>query len=268
MAAVSTANNNNSAIPVEDSLLYEFDESNLFEPNASSGFDRYEGGGKIAAGITARARWKGGTEISGVIGQRWRSLDDDTFEVASNLAGKTSDIVAGISADFGNPLRIETRARFGANGPQDGFALNRVDARLTSNWNRLRGSLRYYRIDDGVTFSGDPDEGVDIRGELRLTDNYSLVYARVRDIAGTPVALTDTLTGQPIFDPMTGLQVINAQGRDLLHRIGVAYEDDCSRFEVAFERSEALDRSIGPTDSLKFRFSLKTLGDFGSRDVD
>ena len=57
-------------------------------------------------------------------------------------------------------------------------------------------------------------------------------------------------------------------GRDLNHKFGIAYEDDCSRFEVAFERSEAVDRTLGPSDSVKFRFSFKTLGNFGSNDVD
>ena len=56
--------------------------------------------------------------------------------------------------------------------------------------------------------------------------------------------------------------------RDIRQSLGFAYEDDCSRFEIAFERSEAIDRTLGPEDSIKFRFALKTLGGFGSNDVD
>ena len=33
--------------------------------------------------------------------------------------------------------------------------------------------------------------------------------------------------------------------------LGIAYEDDCSRFELAFERSEAIDRTLGPQDSIQ-----------------
>ena len=48
----------------------------------------------------------------------------------------------------------------------------------------------------------------------------------------------------------------------------MAYEDDCSRFEILFEQSEAFDGAIEPEDSIKFRFALKTLGGFGSSEVD
>jgi len=268
MAALSTANNNKAAIPLEDGLLYEFDEFSLFEANGASGYDQYEGGGKIAAGLTATAKFKSGPEVSGIIGQRWRSIDDDSFDISSNLGGKTSDWVAGVSADFGRMLRVETRARFGDNGREtDGFSLNRIDTNISTRFKRVRANLRYYRIDDSVSFTGDPDEGFDLSASFRLTDNFSLVYARLRDVGGTPITVRDPFSEEIIRD-VDGNPVISAQPRDLLHSIGIAYDDECSRFEVSFRRSEAIDRSIGPNDSLQFRFSLKTLGDFGSNDVD
>ena len=268
MTAISTANNNDPAIPLEDGLLFEFDESSLFEANGASGYDLYEGGGKAAAGLTARARFKNGTEISGILGQRWRSIDDDTFKVSTNLGGKTSDWVAGLSADFGDILRMKTRARFGDNGRDaDGFSLNRIDASVTTQFSRVRAAARYYKIDQNVSVFGTADEGVDLGAELRLTDNFLLTYARNRDIAGTPIVVRDRF-GEVILDPITNQPIISAEPRDLLHSFGIAYEDDCSRFEIAFQRSEAIDRSLGPNDSLQFRFSLKTLGDFGSADVD
>ena len=268
MAAIGTANNNDPAIPIEDGLLFELDEASLFEANGASGYDLYEGGGKVAAGITARARFKGGTEISGIIGQRWRSIDDDSFDITSNLGGKTSDWVAGLSADFGPLLKLQTRARFGDNGRlTDGYSLNRIDAGVSTRFNRLRAKARYYKIEDTVSFSSTPDEGIDLSADFRVTDNFSLVYARRRDIAGTPTVVRDPFSGAIIRDP-DGQPIINDEPRDLLHSIGVAYSDECSRFEIAFARSEGIDRTIGPNDSIQFRFSLKTLGDFGSQDVD
>ena len=268
MAAIGTANNNDPAIPIEDGLLFEFDEASLFEANGSSGYDLYEGGGKAAAGVTLRARFKTGTEVSAVIGQRWRSIQDDSFDISSNLGGKTSDWVAGLAADFGPRLRLQTRARFGDNGrSNDGYSLNRIDAGVSTQFSRLSARARYYKIEDTVAFSGEPDEGIDLKADFRVTDNYSIVYERRRDIAGTPTVVRDPFSGAPITDA-DGNNIINAEPRDLLHSIGVAYSDDCSRFEIAFSRSEAIDRTIGPNDSIQFRFSLKTLGDFGSRDVD
>ena len=170
-------------------------------------------------------------------GRRWRDSADVNFSNASNLDGTVSDWVGGITADFGNPLRIETRVRL----DDDDLSVNRIDARLRSKFWRLDGQVRYYKISGDVLSSGIDDEGVDMRGQFRMTDQYYFVYGRQRDISGN---------------------------RDLRHTLGIAYEDDCSRFEIAYERSETNDRTLGPNESIKFRFSLLTLGDFGSQDVD
>lgn len=237
MAAFGTSDVNEVEIDNEDSLLFEFDESSLFDSNGYAGFDLYDDGNKASAGLSASMRWKNGVSISALGGRRWRDESSSFLSEASNLDGTVSDWVAGLSADFGNPLRIETRVRL----DDDDLNLNRLDARVSSRIGRLRGSIRYYKLDERISTADLSDEGIDIRGELGLTDQYSLVYGRQRDIS---------------------------DGRDLRHTFGIAYEDDCSRFEIAYERSEAVDRSLGPNDSIRFRFALKTLGEFGSRDTD
>jgi len=247
MVAYGTSGTNDPDIPIEDSLFYELDESSLFEANAASGFDTYEGGSKASLGTSITARWKNGMSISALGGRRWRDMSDPVFDVGSNLDGTVSDWVAGLSADFGNPLRIETRVRL----DDDDLKLNRIDARVDTNFWRFRANARYYRIDGGITSSGLNDEGIQVNADFKVTDNYYFLYGLSRDISGR----------------------VNSQGvlsdpRDISQSIGVAYEDDCSRFEVSFERSEAIDRTLGPTDSIKFRFALKTLGGVGSNDVD
>jgi LPS-assembly protein len=246
MIAYGTSGTNNPDIPIEDSLFYELDESSLFEANAAAGYDTYEGGSKASLGTSITARWKNGMSISALAGRRWRDMSDPVFDVGSNLDGTTSDWVAGVSADFGNPLRIETRVRL----DDDDLNLNRIDARVQTNFWRFRGGARYYRIDGGVTNSGLNDEGIQLNADLKLTDNYYFLYGLSRDISGRVNSLG------ALSDP-----------RDISQSIGLAYEDDCSRFEVSFERSEAIDRTLGPTDSIKFRFALKTLGGLGSNDV-
>ena len=247
MFAYGTAGANDPDIPVEDSLFYELDETSLFEANAASGFDTYEGGSKASFGASVSARWKNGMTISALGGRRWRDTSDPVFDIGSNLDGTVSDWVAGLSADFGNPLRIETRVRL----DDDDLALNRIDARVKTSFWRFRSDARYYNISGDVTNSGFSDEGVTVTADFKMTDNYYFLYSLSRDISGR--ANINGRTSDP---------------RDIRQSLGVAYEDDCSRFEIAFERSEANDRTIGPEDSIKFRFALKTLGGFGSNDVD
>lgn len=237
MVAYGTPGVNDRTIPVEDSLLYEFDETSLFDSNAIGGFDLYEGGSKASVGVSTTARWKNSMSVTALGGRRWRDTADTNFSTASNLDGTVSDWVGGIAADFGDPLKIETRVRL----DDDDFSINRIDARLRTNFWRLRGQARYYKINGDLLNSGEDDEGVVLGGQFRVTDQYALVYSRQRDISGN---------------------------RDLSHKFGVAYSDDCSRFEIAYERSDSADRTLGPSESIKFRFSLLTLGDFGSQDVD
>jgi LPS-assembly protein len=72
---------------------------------------------------------------------------------------------------------------------------------------------------------------------VNITDNYLFLYSLNREIE---------------------------QKVDIEHAIGVAYQDDCSRFELVYERTERLGDELGPSDSILFRFSLKTIGQLGS----
>lgn len=237
MAAWGFSNANDPAIPVEDSRLFEFDESSLYEANGFGNFDLYEGDGKLSAGLTARAIWKNGTEFSTTVGKRWRSRPDPAFDVASNLDGTSSDWVASASLDLGRALQLSSRVRL----DDEDFALNRLDLRASTSFNRFRAVGQYYKIDSRISPLGRPDEGVYVRGEVKLVGAYSMIFGQLRDIA---------------------------KDLDARQEIGLAYSDDCSRFELIYSRSELRDRTLGPSENFQFRFTLKSLGNFGSGDFD
>ncbi|MGA1341782.1 MAG: LPS-assembly protein LptD [Hyphomonas sp.] len=237
MAAWGVSGANDPAIPVEDSQLFEFDESSLYDANGFGNYDLYEGDGKLTAGLTARALWKNGTELSTTIGRRWRSRTDPAFDVASNLDGKSSDWVASASLNMGSRLSLASRVRL----DDDDLALNRLDLRASTSFSRFRAVGQYYKIDPRISPSGQPDEGIYIRGEVRVTDNYSVIFGQLRDIA---------------------------EDIDADQEIGLAYSDDCARFELVYSRNELRDRTLGPSENIQFRFTLKSLGNFGSSAFD
>ncbi|PKP82631.1 MAG: LPS-assembly protein LptD [Alphaproteobacteria bacterium HGW-Alphaproteobacteria-18] len=237
MAAWGFSNVNDPAIPVEDSLLYEFDETSLYEANGFSNFDLYEGDGKLSAGLTARAIWKNGTEIATTVGRRWRSRADPRFDVASNLDGKSSDWIAAASFKMGRSLELSSRVRLN----EDDLSLSRFDMRASTSFNRFRAVGQYYKIDERISPAGTSDEGVYLRGEAQITDRYSVVFGQLRDISRN----------------------VNTK-----QELGIAYTDDCSRFEFLYARSELRDRTLGPSESFLVRFSLLSLGNFGSDSFD
>lgn len=226
---VASEEANDPAIPIEDSQFYEFDEASLFQSNGFGNFDRYEGDGRLSVGLNAKAKFKSGPTFSGIFGRRWRTDADPAFDQTSNLDGTSSDWLAAFSVDFGKILELNTRLRL---SPEN-FGVERVDTGASLDFWRLRGDARYYRIDDDITADGLTDEGFAVSAAFSLTERISLQYQQQRNF-------TDQF--------------------DAFRSIGVSYSDGCSTFEIAYERSELNDRTIGANDSFQFRFYLKTLG--------
>ena len=230
MFSYGTSNPNNSRIPNEDTILYEFDESFLLEANAFANYDIYEGDGTAALGLSSQVRWNNGVSLTGIAGRRWRSRTDPELSLASNLDGTSSDWVGSIIADYGTPFHFSAKIRL----DDETLALNRIDTTLSTRHELYSLDLVYYKIDNDISIHGRPDEGVFIDGSYQLTKNFYLNYKRHRNIE---------------------------ENTDANHSVGFAYEDNCSRFEISFERNELRDRTLGASDSIQFKFFLKTLGE-------
>jgi LPS-assembly protein len=231
MIAYGNKSANNNDLPNEDSLVFEADESNLFKPNPNSNYDLWEGGGRAALGVSATARIGKDVELSTLFGKRFREDADPAFNQVSNLSGTESDYVASVKAEFGSALRTGARLRLDEN-----FNVNRLDLDTNVNWWRLSGSARYFRVDkDNPTTPGvtEQDEGLIWRGNLKVTDRWSAVVAQQRNL---------------VLKENIGLS------------IGIGYQDECSYFLLAYERSGGRDRTLGPSEGIRFTFALTGLG--------
>lgn len=237
MGAWGVSEANDEAIPIEDSLQFEAGYATLFDSNAAAGYDLYEGNGRAAAGIRTRARWTNGVELSATAGMRWRSEPDDAFNERSNLQGTRSDWVANATADFGRPLKLEANVRL----DDTSFDVQRVDASISSNFWRLTAAVRYFDLDESITFNGVAQQGFTAAGRFRLTDRFALTFSNQRDIE---------------------------RDLDRTRTFGLRYTDDCSVFSIFYDRKDTLGSDFGPSESIRFQFTLRTLGEFGSSDVD
>jgi len=227
MAAYGTRNANNDGVPNEDSLLFESDDSNVFEPNSVTNYDLWEGGGRVALGMSATARFGEGYEVSGLVGRRWREEADPAFNAVSNLSGEKSDYVASVKGDLGSYFRTAARARL-----DDNLNLTRLDLDARTDFWRLHGDARYFKVTSNTV--GVPDqEGIVLGGNVKVTKNWSALYYQTRNIVDK---------------------------RDIRLALGVAYRDDCSYFAITYEHSGAIDRSLGQSDSIHFTFALTGLG--------
>ena len=237
MGAWGVSGANDHPIPIEDSEFFEVDTSTLFDSNGAAGYDLYEGDGRAALGIRAQARWRTGVTLSTEAGRRWRSETDPAFESYTNLQGTSSDWVANTKIDLGKALTVQANMRL----DEETWDINRIDAKVETNVWRFRGSAQYFQLSDTLRPDGEGEEGALVRGSFRLSDSFSVSYSQQRDIQ---------------------------EGFNTARVVGLSYHDECSVFSIGYERRDSRDRDLGPSESITFRFTLRTLGAFGSSELD
>lgn len=229
---------NTDRIPNEDSINFEFDDTNLFSQNRFGGIDRVEGGPRVNYGLSSGVFGLGGGFSSFFIGQSYRLDESDDFGADSGLDEHFSDIVGRIRVRPGRYVDALYRFRL----DKDDFTArrNEVSASMGAPWLRLQ--IDYLSIDQqNLIDSQDPQDDFRDREEIALalhseiTDRWKIGASTRRDL--------------------------NSGGGSLRHRLFFSYEDDCFEFRTNYSRTFTRDRDVAPTDTILFRVVLKTLGE-------
>ncbi len=215
----------------EDSVAFEFDETNLLRANKFPGFDLYEGGTRLNSGLRTTVRYDNGITGTVLVGRSFRRTQDDIFPLRTGLRSKASDWVVAARATFPG-VAVYARSRL----DNDTGAVRRLEAGADVSNRFGNGSIRYLR--DNLDISGVKQENLDARGQLNLTPKWAISLYGARDLQ------TDTW-----------------RRRD----IGVVYNDDCVRVELIYQREDQftntpLGRSLRANDSVVLRLTLATLG--------
>lgn len=231
MAAYGSEGGDDPRIMNEDSLDFELDDSNLFRPNAAPNYDLWEPGGRLAAGVRATARAANGQNASIMFGRRWRDEAAPVFTEENNLEDQASDYVAAGQVDLGRSFGAIVRARI----DDRNFDVERIDAEVRTALWRLEAYGRYFSIDEGLN-AGDPTEELIASVGVQLVRGWRVQFGVRRDLDS---------------------------GADLNQELRAIYEDDCTFLELAYTRSETIDRQLGPNEGFQIRLGLRTLGVLG-----
>jgi LPS-assembly protein len=233
MASYGSVDAEDPRIINEDSLAFELDDSNLFRPNAAPNYDLWEPGGRVSAGIRATARARTGESASLIFGRRWREEQAVGFTSENNLAGESSDWVAGIQADLGSGFGTEARFRL----DEENLDVERMDLGVRASAGRFNGSIRYFSVDEDLLADPTaPNEEISASLGADLARGWRMQFGLTRDLDSD----------------------IN-----LRQDIRAIYEDDCTFLEIAYTRSETRRGTIGPDEGLQIRIGLRSLGVFG-----
>lgn len=232
MAAYGSQGGDDPRIVNEDSLGFEIDDSNLFRPNGAPNYDLWEPGGRMAVGVRATARAHNGRSASVLFGRRFRDQSTAIFTNNNNLEGTSSDYVAAGQVDLGRNFGAVVRTRL----DQDNLSVQRIDAEVRGALGRFEAYGRYFNIDQTLIASGEPSEELTASVGARLARGWRVQFGVRRDL-----------------DSNTNLS----------QELRAIYEDDCTFLELAYTRSESVDRQLGPNEGFQIRVGLRTLGAIG-----
>ena len=215
-------------IPNEDSQVWEFDETNLFDVNRSPGYDLYEGGQSVTLGGRATLFLPDGRGGSFLVGRRFGTGNDPAVPERTGLQTALSDYVLAFEATPLRGISLFSRLRLDSNT----FAINRLEAGADFATDRASGYISYLHEADSPT--GTQVSALDIHGEAYATKHWGL----------TAYAIVD-------------------QGAWRRRDFGVVYRDNCVRVEVLYRHDETFNGTLGPSTSVVLRLTLATLGNSG-----
>ena len=227
-------------IPNEDSIDFDFTDANLFSLNRFYGRDRQEGGTRVDAAIRGAWHFPNGGQLESLVGRSYRFQEDGgPFYMNSGLQNQASDWVGRVRFMPVPWLQFLGRTRL------DGETFER----------RL--------IDLSTTFS---------QGSTGLTGGYlfasSVPYLTPIQPRNEIYAAVNQRFGEYWRVSAFGRYNIEL-GRPVSAAIVLAYEDECFLVDVRYIRQFAENPTTGQpyasNNMLLFRVALRTIGDFGFR---
>lgn len=218
-------------IPNEDSRNFEFDDTNIFSLNRLPGYDRYEGGLRVAYGLKTAFYGASGGYTEALFGQSHRFADNNNaFSGDTGLERRQSDYVARVVVspstliDFVDRLRIDEQS----------LQIRRHEFSTIVGPRPLRLAATYAHIDrDSTTANfGSQEQAV-----------YS-AYGQISRFWRVSGSISQDLNDGFIFG-YSGV---------------LSYLDECCDFQLIAGRTNTRDREIEPTYRFGFRLRLKNLG--------
>ncbi|MGH7025134.1 MAG: LPS-assembly protein LptD [Caulobacteraceae bacterium] len=212
-------------IPNEDSQVWQFDETNLFDVNRSPGYDLYEGGQSLTLAGRATVILPDGNTGSLIIGRVLQAERNPYAPLRTGLRTALSDWIVGFDAQLTPKISLFSRWRLDSSN----LSVNSMETGVDFTSSRVSGYVSY--LQEAQSPSGGRVSSLDIHGEVWATKHWGLdVYS--------------------IVDGGTWRQ----------NDIGLVYRDDCLRVEVLYRRNETYNGTLGPSSSVILRLSLATIG--------
>lgn len=175
LAAISPNGGNPDKIPNEDSLLPEFTESNLFDTNRFTGYDRVETGSRVSYGVRGQAQLFTDKYIDVLFGQNYHTNIDRNFPFTNDLTSHFSDYVGKVGLTY-NPVSLAYRFRLDKNN----FSTQRSEVEAAVNYKPIAFSVSYLDLNNDPVLSN--KEVIAGNGSVSLTPEWTWTMGGSRDL--------------------------------------------------------------------------------------
>ena len=225
--AISPTLRQDPRIPNEDSVDFEFDETNLLQPNKSPGFDILDSGQRLNVGGRATVMSDDGLTASALFGRSFRAEPNPDIPARTGLSGRFSDWIIATDATPIKGVNIFTRWRLDSST----WGVNRLEVGADFATSRVDGQIRY--LQEAHDPTGAPVKDLDFHGEIFILKNWGVTAYGAREFT-------------------TGVW----REQDF----GLVYKDQCIRVEIVWRRDNTFNGVLGPSEGVGFRLSLATFG--------
>ncbi len=234
MAAIIAApvGGNPSGIPNEDSQSFQFDESDLFQPNRFPGLDRVDGGQRVDYGLHAGFfnPYAGSTQF--LIGESYRFQKQSNFLPGSGLYRQRSDVVGHALVAPGGSFDLFYRFRLDGQN----LAMRRQEIGVNGGPANLHGSLSYIATSAIPSLPSIlPASQISTSVSFQLTPYWSGAVSHTQNL--------------------------NNGAASIDSRLSLTYRDDCLAVTGTISRSGLSYGDVRSGTSFVLTFVFRNLGD-------
>lgn len=258
-------------LPNEDAQSLVFDDTNLFQTNKFSGWDRVEGGGRLNYGVNITHRFVDGSSMNVLFGQSMHLFGINSFSYGdpaivgnsvdmasaganSGLDKPRSDYVARFQYQMNRDFRFSVRGRF----DEHTLAVQRAEVDATGRFGNiaLTGTFAYLAPQPVLGYIV-PRSGVGAAMSYTVATNWTL-YGAARfafERQNLSANFTNTL-------PLTERNKVEGL------TLGMNYLDDAMQLGFYYSRDFAAEvvtlNNVTTTRDVHrfmFRFNLRTIGE-------
>ena len=249
---------NSRRIPNEDSLGYEFRDSDLFRPDRLSGYDLLDTGQRVDYAMKVGLYNKDAGNYRLLIGQSLRAETNPFLPPASGASQRLSDVVGRVVLSPNSYLDLIYRFRL----DKKSLSNRTQEVGMIAGPENLRVSLNYLLVpaqqQNQVVTNPTTGQSILLGKREQLSVGVTSKLTRYWSLAGS-----ETVNLSNSTNLINGVATPQSNNTSLYSTLAAIYQDECMAFIGSVTQSGIRSGDVTPGVSVMFSVVFKNLGEIG-----